>query len=190
MGCTKAIQEWEAKHGVRAAEAAEVKLYGWNPPISKMDQGLNQLVNCTKLSLSTNNIDKIMNLSNLKNLKILSLGRNSIRKITGLDEVGTTLEQLWISYNQIEKLDGIQSCIRLTTLFISNNRIKNWEEINRLSQLSSLKNLLLLNNPIYESFANKEEIKPQVIRRCQQLDVLDGTIVSDAIRKAAEDMKD
>ena len=192
MGCTKAIQEWEAKTSQRAAEATEIKLYAWNPSISKMDQGLNQLVNCTKLSLSTNNIDKIMNLSNLKNLNILSLGRNNIRKITGLDEVGATLEQLWISYNLIEKLDGIQSCVRLTTLFISNNKIKNWEEINRLSQLSSLKNLLLIGNPIYEGYNNnnKDEVKPLVVKRCSQLDVLDGTIVSDQIRKLAEEMKD
>lgn len=78
-----------------------------------------------------------MNLMNLKNLKILSLGRNQIRKITGLDKVGASLEQLWISYNQIEKLDGIQGCVRLHTLFISNNKIKNWEEVNRLIQLAS-----------------------------------------------------
>jgi len=189
MGCAKAIQEWETKKGQRAAEAAEIKLCAMNPPITKMDQGLNQLVNCQKLSLSTNSIDKIMNLSNLKNLKILSLGRNLIRKITGLDEVGATLEQLWISYNQIEKLDGIQGCVRLHTLFISNNKIKNWEEINRLSQLSSLKNLLLTGNPIYDQY-NKEEVKPMVVKRCGQIDVLDGTIVSDQVRKAAEDMKD
>lgn len=189
MGCAKAIQEWEAKKSLRASEAAEIKLCAWNPPISKMDQGLNQLANCTQLSLSTNVIDKIMNLSNLKNLKILSLGRNIIRKITGLDEVGATLEQLWISYNQIEKLDGIQSCIRLHTLFISNNKIKNWDEVSRLSQLSSLKNLLLTANPIYEGYT-KEDVKPHVIKRCGQIDVLDGTIVSDQVRKLAEEMKD
>ncbi|OMJ70958.1 hypothetical protein SteCoe_30953 [Stentor coeruleus] len=189
IGCAKAIQDWEAKKGQRASEATEIRLCAWNPPINKMDQGLNQLTSCTKLSLSTNSIDKIMNLSNLKNLKIISLGRNIIRKITGLDEVGATLEQLWISYNLIEKLDGIQSCVRLNTLFISNNKIKNWEEVSRLSQLSSLKNLLLAGNPIYEGFT-KEDVKPQVIRRCGQIDVLDGTIVSDQVRKLAEEMKD
>jgi dynein light chain 1, axonemal len=189
MGCAKAIQEWEAKKNLRAAEAVEIKLCAIQPPITKMDQGLNQLVNCQKLSLSTNGIDKIMNLSNLKNLKILSLGRNIIRKITGLDEVGATLEQLWISYNLIEKLDGIQSCVRLHTLFISNNKIKNWEEISRLGQLSSLRNLLLVGNPIYEGYT-KDDVKPQVIRRVNQIDVLDGTIVSDQVRKLAEEMKD
>jgi dynein light chain 1 len=189
IGCAKAIQDWEAKKSARASEATEIRLCAWNPPINKMDQGLNQLTSCTKLSLSTNSIDKIMNLSNLKNLKILSLGRNIIRKITGLDEVGATLEQLWISYNLIEKLDGIQSCVRLNTLFISNNKIKNWEEISRLNQLGSLKNLLLAGNPIYEGYT-KEDVKPQVVRRCGQIDVLDGTIVSDQVRKLAEEMKD
>jgi Leucine-rich repeat (LRR) protein len=59
------------------------------PPIDKMDPAiLNNLVKCTKLSLSSNNIDKISNLPNLKNLEILSLARNNIKKISGLDEMG------------------------------------------------------------------------------------------------------
>jgi hypothetical protein len=57
MGSAKAIQEWENKKGFKASEAVEVKLCGMNPPINKMDQGLNQLVNCQILSLSTNLTD-------------------------------------------------------------------------------------------------------------------------------------
>ena len=37
-----------------------------------------------KLSLSSNNIERIANLSGLKKLKILSLGRNNIKSIAGL----------------------------------------------------------------------------------------------------------
>lgn len=37
-------------------------------------------------------------------LEKLSLGRNVIKKLDGLDPVAGTLQQLWISYNQIEKL--------------------------------------------------------------------------------------
>ena len=44
-------------------------------------------------------------LPRLKNLKILSLGRNQIRRFQGLEDIGQTLEELWISYNNIEKLD-------------------------------------------------------------------------------------
>ena len=130
--CSRAIQEWEQRNGRPASESTEVKLIAWIPPINKMDQGLNQLANCRKLSLSTNQIEKIMNLGSLRNLEILSLGRNNIKKISGLDDVGSTLKELWISYNLIDKLDGLQSCVRLNTVYISNNRVKNWDEINRL----------------------------------------------------------
>ena len=56
------------------------------------------------LALSTNNIEKISSLSGLDNLQILSLGRNQIKKIEGLDGVADTLEELWMSYNLIDKL--------------------------------------------------------------------------------------
>lgn len=59
---------------------------------------------CSHLSLSTNNIEKISSLTGMENLKILSLGRNTLKKIENLDGVADTLEELWVSYNQIEKL--------------------------------------------------------------------------------------
>jgi Leucine-rich repeat (LRR) protein len=37
-----------------------------------------------KLSLSSNNIERIANLGSMKHLKILSLGRNSIKSIAGI----------------------------------------------------------------------------------------------------------
>lgn len=40
----------------------------------------------------------------MENLRILSLGRNLIKKIENLDAVADTLEELWISYNQIASL--------------------------------------------------------------------------------------
>jgi dynein light chain 1 len=49
---------------------------------------LNALVKCKRLSLSSNNIDKMVNLPGLRNLEILSLSRNLIKKITGLEEIG------------------------------------------------------------------------------------------------------
>lgn len=56
------------------------------------------------LALSTNNIEKISSLSGMDNLRILSLGRNLLKKIENVDVVAETLEELWLSYNQIEKL--------------------------------------------------------------------------------------
>ena len=131
--CRDAIKNWEAKTGQVAAEAKEVSLICQIPFIDKMDDSLNNLENCEKLSLSTNQIERIINLPKLKNLKILSLGRNNIKRIVGLDEIGQTLEQLWVSYNQIEKLEGLNPCIKLQILLMTNNRIKVWDEVGKLA---------------------------------------------------------
>ena len=97
--CKEAIKSWETKSGQTAAEATEVKLICVLPPIDKMDEALNQLEACQKLSLSTNTIERMIALPKLKNLRILSLGRNNIKRIMALEDVGSTLEELWISYN-------------------------------------------------------------------------------------------
>lgn len=63
---------------------------------------------CRHLALSTNNIEKISSLSGMDNLRILSMGRNLLKKIENVEVVADTLEELWLSYNQIEKL--VSSC--------------------------------------------------------------------------------
>lgn len=42
------------------------------------------------------------------------------------------MEELWVSYNQINSLDGLAMCSNLTTLYISNNQIKAWNELDKL----------------------------------------------------------
>lgn len=46
----------------------------------------------------------------MDNLKILALGRNQIKKIENLDSVADTLEELWISYNILERLVSQYTC--------------------------------------------------------------------------------
>lgn len=123
----------------------------------------------------------------LRNLEILSLGRNQLKKIQGLEDVGQTLKELWVSYNQIEKLEGLQQCIHLHTLFIAQNKIKVWDEIGRLAQLPEIRNLLLLGNPIYED--QRVDPRVQVIRRCPQIEVLDTHLVNETTRRQAEEAK-
>lgn len=89
-----------------------------------MDSALNALTACEKLSLSTNMITGIQNLQNLKCLKILSLGRNLIKNLAGIEAVGETLEQLWISYNKIEKLAPLGKLVKLKTLYMAHNNVK------------------------------------------------------------------
>ena len=118
----------------------------------------------------------------------MSLGRNAINRIIGLEEVGQTLEQLWLSYNLIEKLDSLQPCVKLHTLFLSNNKVAKWDEVAKLSQLPELKNVLLLGNPLYGD-KEKAEMKPQVIKRIPQIKYVDGVMIDDEDRKAAEELE-
>lgn len=62
-------------------------------------------------------------------MRILSLGRNLLKKIEGLDAVADTLEELWLSYNQIERLSGVECCKKLKVLYASNNKIKAWDGV-------------------------------------------------------------
>ena len=88
-------------------------------------------------------------LPNLRNLRILSLSRNNIKKIAGLEEVGDCLEELWLSYNKIQLLSNLHCCRKLKVLYISNNKISKWDEIDKLKDLSKLSTVLFKNNPIY-----------------------------------------
>jgi dynein light chain 1 len=53
-----------------------------------------------------------------------------------LEDIAGSLEELWVSYNQINSLDGLQTCTNLTTLYISNNLIKAWTELDKLVRSS------------------------------------------------------
>ena len=113
-----ALKALEAKDEMPKEEMEHVKLYGIIPPIAKLDASLSTLKKCKKLSLSTNTIDKITSVSGMDSLEVLSLGRNNIKKIEGLDGVADTLKELWISYNNIEKLAGIEKLKALEVLFM------------------------------------------------------------------------
>lgn len=58
--------------------------------------------------------------------------------------MGETLEQLWISYNLIEKIKGVNVLRKLKVLYMSNNLVKDWVEFNRLAEIPLLEDLLFV----------------------------------------------
>lgn len=60
-----ALKALEAKEEMPKEEMEVVKLYGFMPPIAKLDASLSTLKKCKKLSLSTNTIDKITSVSGM-----------------------------------------------------------------------------------------------------------------------------
>mmetsp|Transcript_24866 Transcript_24866/g.34274 ORF Transcript_24866/g.34274 Transcript_24866/m.34274 type:complete len:198 (-) Transcript_24866:56-649(-) len=188
----EAIKAFETVKMLKATEAEKVELWGQIPPIEKMDATLSTLKACKHLSLSTNNIEKISSLSGMDNLTILSLGRNLIKKIENLDGVADTLEELWISYNLIDKLTNIEKLTKLRTLYMSNNKISAWGEIEKLQALESLEEVLFVGNPIYESCGSdqtklKSEWRIEVLKKLPNLKKIDGVPVDVEEKDAAQD---
>ncbi|KAJ9446423.1 Dynein light chain 1 [Diplonema papillatum] len=185
-----------------AAEETDVRLFGGGngklPPIQKMDKELQTLKKCQILRLSTNCIEKIgPGLNALPNLEILSLGRNKIKKLENLDL--PNLRELWISYNFIDKLSGLDKLRNLQVLYMSNNLVSKWTEVDKLSNCNSqLTDILMVNNPIYyeavgsegkvES-SEKKEWRMQLLVRLPGLTKIDGEPVEPEEREEAEKRK-
>ncbi|MFX0028719.1 MAG: leucine-rich repeat protein [Candidatus Hermodarchaeota archaeon] len=113
--------------------------------ISKVN-GLEKLVNLSKLNLNFNRITEIKGLDNLINLKSLQLQWNKIREIEGL-ECLRKLEYLYLNNNEILKIKGINNLSNLKSLMIYDNHLT---EVENLDHLSKLEILNLRNNGITE----------------------------------------
>lgn len=180
-----ALKNWEAKEEGRVAtEATKLELYCQTPPIAKLDSSINSCVECEHLAISTNCIDRLIPLPGMSKLRILSAGRNHIKKIEHLDGNAGSLEEVWLSYNQISSLDGLSGLTNLTTLYVSNNIIKNWAELDKLADLPNLKEVLLIGNPIYDEFT-KELARVEVLKHLPNLTKLDGDMIKPSEREMA-----
>jgi dynein light chain 1 len=188
----EALEHWKSLSPENdPATSEKVSLICHIPSITKMDSQLGALKACTHLSLSTNAISAINLAQGLSNLKILSLGRNKITQIKKLEDVKTTLEELWISYNYITKLDGLGQMQALRVLYISNNQIEQFDELLKLRDCP-LEELLLLGNPCYERYNEDFEQHQQrrcfVLQRLPNLKKLDGDFVKASEREMAQQL--
>ncbi|XP_061396696.1 dynein axonemal light chain 1 [Musca vetustissima] len=168
-----ALTKWEERTKEDSTKAVDIGLQFQWPPIEKMDGTLNTLLECRKLSLSSNMIEKITGIGNLKNLRILSLARNNLKAISGIEPLADTLEELWVSYNVIEKIKPIEVMKALKVFYISNNSIKDWAEFNRMGAAPKLEEISFIGNPLYESM-EENTFRSEAIRRLPNLKKLDG----------------
>merc|ERR1712062_677605 len=150
-----ALSSWEKENEKKAAESEEIVLSGIMPPIEKIDASLLTLGACQKLSLSTNAIEKIANLN-------------------GLEAIGESLDELWISYNSIEKLRGIHVLKKLRVLVMSNNNVKDWGEFTKLADLPNLAELTFNGNPLEEKMQADGDYHEKVKDKINTLKKLDA----------------
>ncbi len=50
---------------------------------------------------------------------------------------------------------GLEKLPKLRVLFVSNNKVKDWAEVDRLTALPSLEELLLVGNPLHTDFKDR-----------------------------------
>ena len=191
----KVVQEWEEQTQLKISDVTFVELIYRN--IGDLDaQTINSFTNCTKLSLSSNFITKIPDI-HLNYLETLSLGRNKIRYIKGLDWVAGTLKNLWLSYNEIDKLDPLKPMLKLVQLYMGNNLIAKIDELNNLvnflsyyffflifiqTGLSNLNDVVFRGNPfaLVDGDIKKpidrdfKDIHPEIKKRIPSVDMIDG----------------
>lgn len=111
-------------------------------------------------------------------------------RIEGLDGVGGTLQELWLSYNQIIKLSGLEACTQLRVLYLANNLIREYKELEAVP--GCVEDISLVGNPLWE--AAKADGPPsavgstyriEILRRLPNLKKIDGVTVDPDERDAA-----
>ena len=104
-------------------------------------------------------------ISDISQITKLNLYAQDIQEISILSSM-SKLEYLSVSCNQISSLFPLSHCINLREIYLRNNNISSFEELNNLRHLSNLKILWLEGNPICNDkfYRNKVlNILPQII---------------------------
>ncbi|KAJ4708514.1 protein phosphatase 1 regulatory subunit pprA [Melia azedarach] len=103
-------------------------------PISRWDElsGLEELV------LRDNKMTKIPDVSIFKKLLIFDVSFNEITSLHGLSKVSNTLKELYVSKNEVPKIEEIEHFYNLQILELGSNRLRVMENLQTLTDLQEL----------------------------------------------------
>jgi len=87
--------------------------------------------------------------------------------------LGDTLQELYVSYNNIEKFKNLEPMKALKVFYATYNSVKEWVEFSRFATLPSLEEVSFIGNPLSESM-DETAYRNEAVRRCQNLKKLDG----------------
>lgn len=115
----------------------------------------------------------------MHSLRVLDLSFNGISKLTGLEHVAQSLEELYCSHNQIDTLAalGEREFPRLRVLDLAQNMLPLWAQARDiLKPLSLLRDLRLAPNPF--AVVISDTYRFEVLFHVSQISVLDGETVT------------
>ncbi|KAK9101070.1 hypothetical protein Scep_024500 [Stephania cephalantha] len=103
-------------------------------PISSFDaiSGLQELV------IRDNKLTKIPDVSIFKSLLVFDVSFNEIFSLSGLSKISSTLKELYVSKNEVPKVEEIDHLINLQILELGSNRLKVMENLHNLTNLQEL----------------------------------------------------
>ena len=108
----------------------------------------------------------------------------------GIEGAAESLEQLWISYNQIDRMKPIRALQRLKILYMSHNYVREWREFDHMAELPALEDLVFIGNPLEEETSNSGKYTDEVIKRLLYLKKLDGyPVIRERDNEDDEDVK-
>lgn len=132
---------------------------------------LNRLTHLTALDVSDNKITRFEGLAQLLQLARLDCANNELYALR--HECRRVITPSDAALPASSTVDTLCACPSIATLDISNNRISDWVEVEKLASLPALRSLFLHGNPI----ASEHAYRDRVIACLPQLQALDGQYV-------------
>ncbi|RLN60537.1 hypothetical protein BBP00_00005928 [Phytophthora kernoviae] len=163
-------------------------------------EGIDGLTQLEQLWLGKNKITAIQGLDHLTKLKIISVQSNRVVKIEGFAN-NLDLEELYLSHNGIEKIENMEQLANLTTvdlganrittiptglaaltlledLWINDNQVSHYADVENLIPLAGLRTLYLERNPLAQDFEYRKKLEALL----PELDQIDATPTTKARR--------
>ncbi|CAG8463117.1 9589_t:CDS:2 [Acaulospora colombiana] len=111
------------------------------------NEPLSYLTECARLDLSNNLLIAVPSgLSQLFNLQYLNLSNNMIETVTGIYQILNNITRLDLRNNRIENLCGLERLWSLEYVDVRDNRLSDWEEAKRMTELPEIKYIYVEGN--------------------------------------------
>ena len=110
-------------------------------------------------------LSKYTKFSDITELKSLNIWGEDLQDISIISKM-PNLEILSLSSNRISTLSPLSTCLNMREIYLRNNNITSFEELNHLRHLFNLKVLWLEGNPICDDIFYREKVLnllPQII---------------------------
>ena len=138
-------------------------------------EGLENLTSLRRLDVQSNRLTAIENLtSQVDTLEELYLAHNGISNEGAIRESGLQLSfqkltTLDLSRNRLTSCLPFSKLVTLNELWISSNEIASFEDVQPISVLTELNEIYLEHNPIYQDFEYRKKLK-EIIPSLNQID--------------------